>query len=119
MNIMFRINGVMRTPPLSDRILPGITRDSILFLLKEWGEEVQEGPITVDELIAAARSGDLQEAFGMGTAAVVSPISGIGFGDELFEVPTPEQGMGSRIRKALSDIRVGRTEDRNVWMLRV
>ena len=99
--------------------MPGITRDSILFLLKEWGEEVQEEPITVDELIAAARSGDLQEAFGMGTAAVVSPISGIGFGDELFEVPTPEQGMGSRIRKALSDIRVGRTEDRNAWMLRV
>lgn len=119
MNIMFRINGRMRTPPLSDRILPGITRDSILFLLREWGEEVQEGPITVDELITAARSGVLQEAFGMGTAAVVSPISGIGFGDELFEVPTPEQGMGSRIRKALSDIRVGRTEDRNTWMLRV
>ena len=119
MNIMFRINGVMRTPPLSDRILPGITRDSILFLLREWGEEVEEGPITVEELVAAARSGSLQEAFGMGTAAVVSPISGIGFGEELFEVPTPEQGMGSRIRKALSDIRVGRVEDRNGWMLRV
>ena len=117
MNIMFRIGNTMRTPPLSDRILGGITRDSILTLLREWGEIVEERPITVDEVVYAARNGYLQEAFGMGTAAVVSPISGIGYNQELFEVPTPEDGMGVRIKKALSDIRVGRVDDRHQWMM--
>lgn len=119
MNIMFRIGDTMRTPPLSDRILAGITRESILDLLREWGEVVEERPITVDEVVYAARNGYLQEAFGMGTAAVVSPISGIGYNEELFEVPTPEDGMGMKIRKALNDIRVGRSEDTHNWMVRV
>jgi branched-chain amino acid aminotransferase len=116
MNIMFRIGNTMRTPPLSDRILAGITRDSILTILREWGEIVEERAITVDEVVYAARNGYLQEAFGMGTAAVVSPINGIGYREELFNVPTPENGMGVRIKKALSDIRVGRTDDVHGWM---
>ena len=119
MNIMFRIGGTMRTPPLSDRILAGITRDSILSLLRDWGEIVEERPITVDEVLYAARNGFLEESFGMGTAAVVSPIDGIGYRNELLEVPTPEDGMGMKIKKALNDIRVGRVEDKRSWLTQV
>ena len=119
MNIMFRIGGTMRTPPLSERILPGITRDSILQLLRSWGEIVEERPITVDELVYAMRNGYLEEAFGMGTAAVVSPISAIGFREELFEVPTPESGTAMKIKKSLHEIRNGSAEDLFGWMMRL
>jgi branched-chain amino acid aminotransferase len=119
MNIMFRIGGTMRTPPLSERILAGITRDSILSLLRSWGEIVEERPITVDEVVYAAENNYLEEAFGMGTAAVVSPISTIGFRERDFEVPNSPEGIAVRIKKALNEIRTGKVADENGWMLKV
>ncbi|TNE26955.1 MAG: branched-chain amino acid aminotransferase [Bacteroidetes bacterium] len=119
MNIMLRIGDKMITPPLTDRILAGITRDSILTLLRDWGADVEERPITVTEVIAAARNGELKEAFGMGTAAVVSVIEQIGFKNERFDIPTPTDGMASKIRAGLNDIRLGRVEDRFNWMTKV
>ncbi len=119
MNIMFRIGDKMITPPLTDRILAGITRESIITLLKEWGYDVEERPVTVTEVVAAARSGELKEAFGMGTAAVVSVIQQIGFKEERFDIPTPEDGVASKIRKGLNDIRLGRVEDAHGWMMPV
>ena len=107
MNLMLRIGDSLVTPPLSDRILAGITRDSILTLTRNWGMDVQERLISVDEVVEAARSGNLKEAFGMGTAAVVSPIDGIGYKDEVFSVPTPADGFAMKIKKGLTDIRIG------------
>lgn len=109
----------MRTPPLSERILAGITRESILSLLRGWGEIVEERPITVDEVVYAAENGYLEEAFGMGTAAVVSPISTIGFRERDFDVPNNSDGVGMKLKKALNDIRTGKVADEYNWMLKI
>jgi branched-chain amino acid aminotransferase len=119
MNVAFVVGGTLITPALSDRILAGITRDSILTLCREWGIAVEERPISVAEIIDAARAGELNEAFGMGTAAVVSPIEAFGMEETLHHVPVPEDGIAARVRAALSDIRYGRAEDRHGWMHRV
>jgi len=119
MNVAFVVRGTLITPALSDRILAGITRDSILTLCREWGIPVEERPISVAEIVDAAKAGELHEAFGMGTAAVVSPIEAFGMDDVLHSVPVPEDGIAARVRAALADIRYGRAEDRHGWMHRV
>lgn len=120
MNIAFVIDGKFITPPLSDRILAGITRDSILTLLRDRGiMEVEERPVKVEEVVAAAREGRLQEAFGMGTAAVVSQINSIGYRGEDFEIPVPQDGFAMQIKKELTDLRMGRSEDPYGWMVRL
>ena len=119
MNVAMVIDGVFRTPALSDRILAGITRDSILTILRDNNYSVKEGPVTVDELLSASRDGRLSEMFGMGTAAVISPISHIGYRNELIEVPTPKDGISAFVKKSLSDIRLGRSEDKYSWMMDV
>ena len=119
MNVAFVVRGTLITPALSDRILAGITRDSILTLCKDWGIPVEERLISVKEIIDASLSGELHEAFGMGTAAVVSPIEAFGMEDEIYSVPVPEDSIAARMRAALSDIRYGRIEDSHGWMHRV
>lgn len=73
MNVMFVIGDEVLTPALTGTILPGITRDSVLTLLRDWGVKATERRITLEELLAAAKNGQLREAFGVGTAAVISP----------------------------------------------
>ncbi len=86
-------------------------------LLRDRGYlRVEERPVSVDEVVSAARSGRLQEAFGMGTAAVISQINVFGYRGEDFRVPTPEDGYAMRIKKELTDIRMGRVEDPYGWM---
>lgn len=116
MNVAFVINDVLVTPALTDRILAGITRDSILTLCRHWGVAVEERLISVHELEEASANGSLQEAFGMGTAAVVSPIDGIGYKGNLLSVPAPLDGLAMRVKKGLADIRFGRSEDLFGWM---
>ncbi len=119
MNVGFVIDDTFITPPLSDRILAGITRDSILTLLRDTDivNKVEERPIKVEEVIEAAKQGRLKEAFGMGTAAVVSQISQIGFRGTNYDVATPNDGYAMKIKKALTDIRMGVTEDKYGWMV--
>ncbi len=118
MNIAFIIDDTFITPPLSDRILGGITRDSILTLLRDRKFiKVEERPVQVDEVVKAAKEGRLQEAFGMGTAAVISPISTIGFRGTDYEVGTPADGYAMRIKKELTELRSGATEDPYGWMV--
>ncbi|MCH8553918.1 MAG: branched-chain amino acid aminotransferase [Schleiferiaceae bacterium] len=120
MNVMFIIDNTMVTPALSDRILAGITRASILSLGKEMGMEIQERSVSVSEIEEAAKNGSLKEAFGMGTAAVVSMISHIGFDtDNVVEIPVPEKGIGAQIKKRLNAIRTGESPDVNGWMLKI
>ena len=117
MNIAFVIDGVLRTPPLSERILAGITRDSVLTLARDWGMEVKEAPIKVNEIIQAIEEGRLTEAFGMGTAAIISSISTIGHREK--DYPIPPQGSDSfatKIKAELGGIRSGRIEDKYGWM---
>lgn len=119
MNVAFIIDDTFITPPLSDRILAGITRDSILTLLRDRNiVKVEERPIKVEEVVTAAKEGRLQEAFGMGTAAVISPICTIGFRGTDFDIATPENGYAMKIKKELTDLRSGVTEDTYGWMMK-
>ncbi len=81
MNVMFKINGKVVTPKLTGSVLPGITRKSCLELMRDWGYTVEERLISAEELFEAAESGALEEAWGTGTAAVVSPIGVLAWGE--------------------------------------
>ena len=100
MNIFFKIAGKIVTPALNGSILPGITRDSTIALLGESGLEVEERLISIDEVYAAYKSGALEEAFGTGTAAVVSPIGELIYGDSRMEL---SDGQIGPVSKALYD----------------
>ncbi len=120
MNILFVINGELVTPPLGGSILAGITRDSVLTLARDWNIPVAERPITIDEVMAAHKHGSLQEIFGSGTAAVISPVSHLAWQDQVLTVGHGRVGpMAQRFYKAITDIQYGRAEDRFGWMVPV
>lgn len=120
MNVLFKINGEVVTPELSGSILPGITRMSCLQLLRSWGYTVTERRISVDELIDAARSGALEEAFGSGTAAVVSPIGELNYHGERFAVSGGQIGaLTQKLYDELTGIQWGRREDPFGWSVKV
>jgi len=116
MNVMFKIAGKIITPELSGSVLPGITRKSCIEILKNWGYEVEERKISIDELIDAAKNGTLEEAFGTGTAAVVSPIGQITYLDNNYEVGGFKIGeITQKLYDTLTGIQWGKTEDTYNW----
>ena len=116
MNLMFVIDEKLITPPLSDSILDGITRDSLLTIAKDMGIEIEERKISITEILKALDEGRSVEAFGAGTAAVVAPISVIGVDGELYHLPTyTNVSIMFKLKKALEAIRSGRTEDKYGW----
>ena len=117
MNFMIVFGDTLVTPPLSDRILAGITRDAVLTMTRDWGWKVEERLISVDEIIEKAKTGELKEAFGVGTAAVVSIINRIGYKDGDITVATPDDGFAMKIKKGLTDIRKGLVKDPYGWMV--
>ena len=120
MNIMFVIKGIAITPALSGSILPGVTRDSVLTLLPEMNVPCQERAITVDEVVAAHAAGTLEEAFGIGTAAVIAPIAAIGYQGREMAIPTARaDGIAKRIQTKLVAIQTGKEADRHNWLLYV
>ncbi|WP_159783928.1 branched-chain amino acid aminotransferase [Sodalinema gerasimenkoae] len=120
MNVFFVIDGVVVTPPLGGTILPGITRDSIITLLKEQGVPVEERRVALTEILAAHKQGRLQEAFGAGTAATIAQIETIAIdGVELNLEVTGEQQYGARLLKHLDEIKTGKREDHYGWMMQV
>ena len=116
MNVMFAIDDTLVTPPLSDSILEGITRDSFIVLAKEAGIAVEERPVSVDELKEAFRNKTIKEAFGVGTAAVASPIKMIGIDDVQYNLPTnsPTSVM-NLLKSKLDNIRTGKKPDTHNW----
>jgi branched-chain amino acid aminotransferase len=120
MNIMFVIDGVAITPALSGTILPGVTRDSVLTLLREWKQPVEERPISVDEVVAAHASGKLQEAFGIGTAAIIAPIAAIGYRGKDMEIATGvADSLSKKIYTRLTNIQTGKEPDTHGWLVAV
>ncbi len=120
MNVVFVINGKIITPSTSDSILKGITRDSVLRLARDWGISVEERPVSVEEVITAAKNGTLNEAFGVGTAATIAPIAVIAHeGTEytLPEVATRE--LSNRLKQTLDDIKIGNVPDTHKWVFKV
>lgn len=117
MNIMFVIDGVLLTPPTSDSILPGITRESALALANDWGIPVEERPISVSEVIEALEKGTMTEAFGIGTATTISPIAMIGHEGNDYELPAVEtREVSNRLLAAITKIRLGEIEDAHGWI---
>jgi branched-chain amino acid aminotransferase len=121
MNVFFIVDGEVLTPDLaSGTILAGVTRDSIITLLKENGITVVERPISIDELAQAQKEGRLTEAFGSGTAASMSFISDLTYKGEQLDLPPVEKWtIAPMIKKQLDDIRYGHVEDTHGWRFKV
>lgn len=120
MNIFFKIGGVIITPELSGSILAGVTRDSVIQLCKFWNIPVEERRVSLDELLAAQEKGTLEEVFGTGTAAVVSPVGKLRYQDQVMTVGTGEIGtISKRLYESLTDIQWGRAEDSFGWTVEV
>ena len=117
MNFMFVIDGVLVTPAADGCILKGITRDSILTIMREKGYKVEERPVTIDEIVSAYHDGKLEEAFGAGTAAVVAPVSEIRF-RELSMLLPPVEGMkiAQLAKREINGLRNGTIEDTRGWI---
>jgi len=116
MNIMFVIGGWLVTPPLTDSIIDGVTRDSVLTLARHIGLHIEERPVSVEELSEGLKKGLITEAFGTGTAAALSYISNIGIGGINYDLTAPpEKGLAFRLKKELDNIRTGRSPDLFGW----
>ncbi|HXB92224.1 MAG TPA: branched-chain amino acid aminotransferase [Puia sp.] len=114
MNVMFVIDNTLVTPPLSDSILDGITRDSLLTLAADAGIAVEERPVSVEELKKGLEKGRISEAFGAGTAAVISPIQAIGIDGRDYALPN-SSNIADTLKTTLDDIRYGRKPDPYNW----
>ena len=120
MNVMFVINGEVLTPALSGSILPGITRDSAIKLLRDEGYTVTEKRITVDEVMKAAKDGSLTEMFGVGTAAIVSPVGTLGYKGEDVVINGNKVGEVSKLLyEKMMGIQRGRIADKFGWVEKV
>lgn len=116
MNVFFKIGGEVITPELSGSILAGVTRDSVMTLLRSWGIQVIERKISVADLFEAAREGKLEEAFGTGTAAVISPIGTMKWGEEQIAVAGGQTGeISKKLYDSITGIQKGVLEDPFGW----
>lgn len=116
MNLGFIINDVFVTPALTDTILDGVTRESVLTLARDLGMKVEERPVTVAEVMKGLRDGSLTEAFGIGTAASVAPIGSINCDGEEFTLNVNPSNHMVTLKAALDGVRLGTAEDRHGWM---
>lgn len=120
MNVMFKINGEIITPALVGSILPGITRKSCIQILKDKGYQVNERRISVDELMEALKNGTLEEAWGTGTAAVISPIGKFVVNDKEYIVNNQQIGKVSQmLYDEITGIQSGKLKDTRDWTLEV
>lgn len=120
MNVVFVIDGAVVTPPLTGTILPGITRDSVLTLLRDMGIPVEERRIAIDDVFDAHAAGRLQGGAGVGTAATIAPLGRLRHKDREITVPAVTPGSPlARVGAELDAIRTGQKADRYGWMLAV
>lgn len=120
MNVMFVIGDTLLTPALSDTILDGVTRNSVLTLARDWGMKVEERKVSIKEVFDAIEKGTLKEVFGCGTAATIAQIIGIGHNDKQYTLPpVAERKFSTRVDEILRNIRKGKTEDKFGWMMKV
>ena len=116
MNIFFKIDGVITTPMLNGSILPGITRDSVLNICRHWGMPVEERRISVDELLDAQASGKLEEVFGTGTAAVISPVGKLRYKDNVMTIADGGIGeVSQKLYDTVTGIQWGKLPDELSW----
>lgn len=120
MNIFFKIKGVVVTPALNGSILPGITRDTCIELCKSWGIPVEERKISVDELVEAAKNNDLEEVWGSGTAAVISPVGYLRYVNEVYQIGNAGIGeISQKLYDVVTGIQLGKVEGPEGWVIEV
>jgi branched-chain amino acid aminotransferase len=119
MNVFFRINDTLFTAPVSERILDGITRKSLIDMAKKEGISVEVRPVLVSELVEASKNGSLKEIFGAGTAAVVNPIIGFSYQEIYYELPKIENSYAIQLKDKLTNIQHKLAEDTFGWTVKV
>lgn len=120
MNIFFKINGTVVTPVLNGSILPGVTRDSCIELCKEWGYPLEERQISVEELERSAADGSLEEVWGSGTAAVISPVGHLRYEDDIYQIGDGGIGeLSQRLYDTVTGIQLGRITGPDGWCIEV
>ena len=116
MNAMFKINDTIITAPCDGTVLPGVTRDSIIQILTSWGYKVEERHLAIDDLMEAGRNGTLEEAFGTGTAAVISPIGELNYKGDIITINDFKTGeLTQKLYDTLTGIQWGDIEDNFHW----
>ncbi len=120
MNIFFKIGGTVVTPQLNGSILPGVTRASVIELCKEWSIPVEERRISIDEIAEAHKDGTLEEVFGTGTAAVISPVGHLRWQDHMMQVQDGKIGpISQKLYDTITGIQLGRITDSHGWTVEV
>ena len=120
LGLMMKIGDEIITPPLSGTILAGVTRDSVLTLMREWGLRVSERPVTIDEVAAAARRGKLEEVWGTGTAAVISPVGELSYKGERIVINGGRIGsLTQKLYDTIVGIQYGTAPDAHGWTVPV
>ena len=121
MNIMFVIGDELITPPLDQgTILAGVTRDTVLTLASEWGVQVSERQLKVNEVFEAHQKGTLKECFGTGTAAVISPVGQLAFNGAVININNQEIGpLAQKLYDTITGIQYGEIEDKYNWNLHI
>ena len=120
MNIFFKIDNKVITPMINGSILPGVTRDSIITLCKDFGYEVEERKISIDEVLLALESGKLEECFGTGTACVVSPVGKLINKDKEYIINNEKIGqLSQKLYDTLIGIQYNKIEDKFNWRVKV
>ena len=116
MNIMFKIDGEIYTAPIEGTVLPGVTRDSIIHIVKDWGYKVNDTHLSVDDLMQAGRDGRLEEVYGTGTAAVISPVGALVYKGEEITINNFQIGeLTQKLYDYLTGIQWGKVEDKYGW----
>lgn len=120
MNIMFYIGDEIVTAPIEGSVLPGVTRDSIIHILKDWGYKVSERHLSIDELMEAGHNGTLKEAFGTGTAAVISPVGELNYKGDIVTINNFKTGeLTQKLYDTLTNIQWGNIKDLYNWTYKI
>jgi branched-chain amino acid aminotransferase len=119
MNVFFVLKDKVVTPPVSDTILDGVSRDSAIVTLREMGISVEQRPVSIGEMIQQYKAGNLKEVFGTGTAATVSPIKELKYKDEVLLFDTTTWAVSPEVKRRLTDIREGKAPDTQGWMFKI
>lgn len=119
MNVFFRVGDTLLTAPNNDRILDGVTRKSVIQIAKDNNIKVEVRRVSVNEIKEAARSGELKEMFGAGTAAVISPISAFEHDKEIFELPKQEHSYADMLKEKLLNIQYNIDLDSHNWRYKI
>jgi branched-chain amino acid aminotransferase len=120
MNIFFRFGEEVVTSPLTGSILPGVTRDSVIQVLKKWGARVSERLFSIDDVVAGQKNGTLKEVFGTGTAAIISPVGTIHYKGENYQVADGRTGeLSQKLYDYLLGLQYGNEEDPFGWVEKI